>query len=163
MIIIVYIRALFAMFFGASFSSRFQPSSNHMRQWTTKKGFCVARQLVYKCTGAYVTSALAIQLRSRFSKEEWTINPILEEQETSLQRWAGDRCRKSRVPFALYDILIHVFGNHDKMNRGLLEWRVPITLEQIRRRCGRRSEKDKQRLSFRLTNSIGDYFARIKN
>jgi len=29
------------------------------------------------------------------------------------------------VPFALHDILILVFGNHGKMNRGLLQWRVP--------------------------------------
>jgi len=39
----------------------------------------------------------------------------------------GDWFRKSRVPFASYDILIHVFGNHDKMNRELLEWHVPVT------------------------------------
>lgn len=36
------------------------------------------------------------------------------------------------MPFASYVILIHVFANHDKMNRGLLEWRVPVTLDQER-------------------------------
>jgi len=52
------------------------------------------------------------------------------------------------VPFALHDILILVFGNHGKMNRGLLQWRVPAatsvdqeTTTDLRRGAGTRGTR----------------------
>lgn len=66
---------------GAFFSPRFQPPSpSRVRQCTTKKKRGFARRDTLSYTNARRRTLLPlspIQSRSRFSKEEWTINPIL--------------------------------------------------------------------------------------